>query len=129
MVLARRLSRSRRSRNLTIGRATCEIADGIEARVRPERLEHAGVVVPQHAEMVLLRPAFFMVHHGELVEHGRPEFQHVVLGKIAAAADAAENGVDVGGRVILGVEGFDAVIREPAAHASGKNRGGCARLP
>ena len=52
-----------------------EIADRIETGVRAERLEHPRVVVPQGAEVELLHPAFLVVHHGQLVKHGRLELR------------------------------------------------------
>jgi len=95
-----------------------EVADGVEAGIGAQFGEKATVVVADSAVMQLLGPAFFVVHDGEFVHHGRLELADFLRGEWLTTVYLIKYGVNVGLRVVFGVEFFDTVIAEFATNGS-----------
>ena len=92
-----------------------EVADRVEARIGTQPAEHAAVVVADGAVVELLGPAGLMVHRGELDQHGGLELADLLGRQRLPAVYLIKNSVDLGLRIILGVELLDAVVRKAAA--------------
>ena len=107
---------SSRSRNARERRRLREVADGVEAGVRPELAQQARVVVAQRAEVKLHRPAFLGVEPAEEEHHERGELR--VVGRATRLCRSARRRRSRSLRTRVqasGVAALQAVIGKPAA--------------
>ena len=92
--------------------------DGVEARIGTHQAEHLAVVVADGAHVELLGPAGLGVHHRHVVQEGAAELVQLGLRRAFAQKDQLEDGLDFQLLVIIGIEGFQTVVTELAAHGS-----------
>ena len=114
--MARRSSRSSRSRNLEERAGDIAVGHRIEARVGAEGLELPAVVAPEGPDVELLGPALLVIHQGPLVEHSRLEERYLVRFQSGPHANLLEDYVDLVLRAFFSEDRFHPMVREPAAH-------------
>jgi len=93
-----------------------KVADAVESRVGPERLEQPGVVVAQGAEVQLLGPTLGGIPAAELEHEVRAELGPLRRRRRPPGARGVEDRLRLGVRARLRQRGLKAVVGEAAAH-------------
>ena len=93
-----------------------EVADRIEARVRPERPAHPRVVVAEGAEMELLNPAAGVIEQRELVKKRRLQRRRRRDVERVPRAEAIKGRVRLRAGPRVGEHRLEAMVRRAAPH-------------